>query len=229
MNAMTASSYINALAADPDLSIVPVEMAAAVLGISEQAVRGRLTTGRLEGQNIGGVHFPSAPGLYARLQLREERIETILQMCEKAGLKNNTIKLNDAMVKVGLDPRINSDRAEMARLLEAATEESENRYGLKLTVFIQKRQAAGWRANEPFIRVFDEHRAEREFNNTPATHAEIEEYRLHVWANLIDREPDDEPGIIRIYTVNYLRQRATANETAKAKARAKRRALQQQQ
>src|SRR5512145_734067 len=132
MHFKTVAAYLEALKADPALTMIPLGMVAEWKGISRSAVSEQVKSGKLEGIVVKGARKTwrgvSPDALFAQVEahetgIRERRLQ-VLRTLSAAAAAGILLTYGEVMAPAGLAPSNPRHRAEIGTLLSDLSRDS---------------------------------------------------------------------------------------------------------
>lgn len=130
--------YLSALEKDSAYAIIPVQMAADILGVSRSAVAQRARNGSLEAIKIGATRYILAESVSNLLDAHRTEVEAVKGFLIEIARCKAATTYAPVMGKIDRSTTTPHDRLVIGRILGEISEESYEQHGFLLSALVMK-------------------------------------------------------------------------------------------
>lgn len=133
-----ASEYLEALDADADYAILPIQMAADVLSVGRSAIVHRVRMGNLEAIEICNTRYILAASLSNVLSMHRSEVETIKRFLVEIARCQRATTYAPVMGKIDRSSTVPNDRSVIGKILGEISRDSFSQHGFLLSALVMK-------------------------------------------------------------------------------------------
>lgn len=118
----TANDYVEALASNPSLAILPLQMVADMRGVTRPAIDRMVRIGHLEEIRIADTRYVRAASVHALTRKFDEQVAAVRHYLEGKARQRSIVFYEPVMAIVGLSPGVPADRTTIGGILGKVSE-----------------------------------------------------------------------------------------------------------